>query len=238
MLSDASQLPLQMQLNDSATFANFFAKGKNTQVTGALQNIDKNTEQFVYIYGQKGVGCSHLLQASCHLLDTQGKQTLYLPLGDLLSHSPEYAPEDILEGLENISLLCFDDLDAICGKQVWEEALFHFYNRARETGLVMVMAASQAPRQLPLALADFASRLSWGLVYQLEPLSDEEKVGLLQMRAKHRGMTLAEELARFIVARSSRDTAGLLKVLDKLDKASLIHRRRLTIPFVKEVFNW
>lgn len=234
MLSPSSQLPLQIQLNDSATFANFFAEGKNAQVVSALQDFDKSAEQFIYLYGQQGVGCSHLLQASCHQQAAQGKQTLYLPLGELLP----YPPEDILEGLENIFLLCLDDVELICGNKKWEEALFHLFNRARETGLKLLMSASMAPRQLPLALADLSSRLSWGLVYQLEPLDDGQKIALLQLRAKRRGLTLSEEVAQFVVARSARDVNALLSVLDKLDKASLIHRRRLTIPFVKETLSW
>lgn len=228
------QLPLQVQINDSATFDNFFAKGRNEQIVAALKKLDSSKEQFFYVYGQKGVGCSHLLQASCHYFSEQGEQTLYMPLGELL----EYAPDEILDGLEHVGLLCFDNIDLICGNARWEEALFHFYNRARDAGLTLLMAGSVAPRQLPLTLADLSSRLSWGLVYQLEPLNDEQKIKLLKMRAHRRGLELSDDVARYIVHRSVRDIAELLGLLDKLDNASLIHRRRLTIPFVKDALGW
>ena len=61
---------------------------------------------------------------------------------------------------------------------------------------------------------------------------------MLKLRAHHRGFDLSDEVARFIIRRCSRDMGDLFILLQKLDNASLCAKRRLTIPFVKEVMRW
>jgi DnaA family protein len=228
------QLPLQVQLDDSATFDNFLAEGRNQQLVANLKQLQAADEHFYYLYGSDDSGCSHLLQATCHYVQTTGLQSLYFPLDELIAHPPA----ELLEGLEQFDLLCFDQIDLICGRADWEEAFFHLYNRVRTTGARLIIAAKLAPRQLPLSLADLASRFGWGLVYQVEKLNDVQKQRLLQMRAKRRGLSLPDEVAQFIVHRSAREVSALLQHLKQLDNASLIQQRRLTIPFVKETLGW
>jgi len=76
------------------------------------------------------------------------------------------------------------------------------------------------------------------LVFQLQPLSDEDKLRALQLRASRRGLHLNEEVGRYILTRGSRSMNSLFDVLERLDHASLQARRKLTIPFVKEIMDW
>jgi DnaA family protein len=87
-------------------------------------------------------------------------------------------------------------------------------------------------------LADLRSRLSWGIVYQLAQVDDEEKAAILQFRASRRGLQLPAEVARYIVNRAPRAMQSLLDLLDVLDKTSLAQQRALSIPFVKQVLDW
>ena len=116
--------------------------------------------------------------------------------------------------------------------------MFDLYNRSKEWGCRLLIAASGAPRVLDVSLADLRSRLSWGVVYQLPSVSDEEKQAILQFRATRRGLALPDEVAVFIVNRVPRDLERLLELLDKLDRASLVQKRALSIPFVKQVLGW
>jgi DnaA family protein len=86
-----------------------------------------------------------------------------------------------------------------------------------------------------LIVPDLISRLTWGMVFQLQPLSDEEKLQVLIMRADCRGMTLSEEVGKFILNHCPRHMSTLFAALDALDKVSLAVQRKLTIPFVKTV---
>lgn len=230
------QLPLGVQLRDDATFANFYS-GPNVPLVNMLDmdtipaGID--IEQFIFLYGSSGVGCSHLLQAACNQVDNRGDRSIYLPMTDLIYYSPQ-----LLEGIERLQLVCIDDLGKIAHIPEWEEAIFDLFNRLRDSSTRLLIAAEYLPKKLNIELPDLVSRLTWGLVYQVQALGDNDKVAALQLRAHMRGLDLSEEVARYIIDRSNRDMGKLFRVLHKLDSASLRAKRKLTIPFVKQVMSW
>jgi len=227
------QLPLAVQLRDEHTFDNFYG-GDNSLLLAQLQAQINGGERYIYLYGSEGSGCTHLLQAACHHAGSQGLSSVYLPLAELA----HYPPTALFEGLEQLALVCIDELQAIAGDTQWEEALFHLFNRLDRAGVTLTIAANCAVRALPLGLADLASRLSWGMVYQLKPLEDAQQMQLLQLRAAQRGLDISSEVAQFIVHRCQRRTPALMALLDDLDTASLKEQRRLTIPFIKSVKGW
>ena len=140
--------------------------------------------------------------------------------------------------MEGMGLVCLDDLHAVLGKEDWELALFHFFNRARQAGCRLLLSAVAAPRVLELDLPDLRSRLSWGVVFQLPVAGDETKQALLRFRAARRGLQMPPEVANYIVNRAPRSLGTLLQLLDQLDAASLAEQRSLSIPFVKQQLGW
>lgn len=228
-----NQIPLGVQLRDDADFESFFP-GKNEQAVQALrQQLSKLGERFIYLWGAKDTGCSHLLQAACHTAENLGLGSVYLPLDDLVEYSPE-----LLEGLEQLELVCLDNIQVVVGNDRWQEALFHLFNRVRDNEGHLLIAGQSAPQGLGLDLKDLESRLTWGLTYQIQPLSDEEKVSALQLRAQMRGLELSDDVGNYILSRSDRNMKQLYELLDQLDEASLQAQRKLTKPFIKEALNW
>ncbi len=221
----SAQLPLGIGLRDSANFNNFFV-GPNAEVVFQLERGD---EPFVFLWGSEGSGRSHLLQAACHRMSAGTGGAVYLPL----SESPELAPA-MLEGLETMALVTVDDLQQVAGQSEWEHGLFHLYNRARDSGCRIIVAADAPPAALGISLPDLSSRLGWGPVYQLLPLDDVDKCAALQLRAHRRGLELSDEVANYLLRRSPRGLHSLFSLLEHLDRASLAAQRRLTIPFVRE----
>ena len=227
------QLPLPVQLRDEATLDNFLPSPATLPLVAALRQQAEGTgEAIIYIYGADGVGKSHLLQASCHLAGAG--RALYLPLGELADH----APEEVVQGIEALGLVCLDDVDRVLGRADWELALFHLFNRARQRGCALLVAGDAAPRALRVDLPDLRSRLAWGIVYQLALAGDDEKIAILQFRARRRGLTLSRDVCSYLVSRSARDMDALLVLLETLDNASLVEQRALSIPFVKAVLGW
>lgn len=223
------QLALSIQLNDEATLDDF-CWGENILLQQQLaQTIQGEEPRIVYLWGEKGCGKSHLLQACCHA-SSLDRPAIYLPLLTLKEWGPS-----ILDDLETQALLCIDDLDTIAGDKSWEESLFHLFNRIKDNENTCLIFASQySPRQIPIVLPDLKSRLSWALIAHLETLSDEDKISTLYLRAQKRGFELPLSVAQFLVNRSKRSMHDLQELLDKLDKASLIAQRKITIPFVKQ----
>ncbi len=228
-----AQLPLGVGLRDDATFVNFHP-GPNATLVGRLTHqLEPEGEPFLYLWGAPGVGRSHLLQAACHAASDRDMRALYLPLEEL-GHFPPLMLEDI----ERLDLVAIDDLDRVVGRPRWEEALFHAFNRLRDAGKRLVVAAEAPPRQLPVKLPDLASRLSWGVTFHVQGLDDSGRLAALQLRARGRGMQLGDEVARYILHRGPRRLDELFRLLEQLDRASLSAQRKLTIPFVKLALGW
>ena len=132
---------------------------------------------------------------------------------------------------ENPDLVIADDVQAL--DEEAQQALFVAINRARD-GSVRVLAAGDAPPARLALRDDLRSRLGWGLVYQLKPLSDADKTRHLRAEAGRRGLDLPDEVAAFILTRMPRDLTSLNDLLDRLDRQSLARKRALTVPLVRE----
>lgn len=226
------QLPLEFKFNNEFTFDSF-VPGANGELLEALKNISTLDDvPIVYFWGRTGTGKTHLLQALCQSPVFDNKPVALIPLDPRDSGEP-YTPQ-ILEGLEKMSLVCIDAVHCVAGNTEWENALFHFYNRARDLATPLVMCGNSPPAQLDIALPDLKTRIAWGLVLQLHALNDSEKLKAMRVRAKIRGIELNDEVGDYLLRRFSREMTDLIMLLDKLDKASLMEQRRLTIPFVKQ----
>jgi len=223
------QLPLSIALRESATFENYFP-GPNREVVSAVERLVGEPGGLIYLWGGEGVGRSHLLQAACHLATERGVTSTYLPLTDAWSW-----PVEMVEGLETLGLVCLDDIGAVAGVEAWEEALFHLFNRLRDTGGALLVSADAAPATVGLGLADLQSRLSWGLTLKLQALNDEQKQQAIELLAYRRGLILSSDAATYLLRHAPRGQATLFALLAQLDEASLAEQRRLTIPFIKSI---
>ena len=223
----AQQLSLGVKLPDFSRFDNYYP-GPNTEVVTQIRSLAPG--EALYLHGANESGRSHLLQAACRELSERGEQAFYLPLKEFVSSDP-----DMLQGLEIASLVALDDIDQVAGLAQWEEALFHLFNQLREANHCLLVSASDRPEAIGIQLPDLISRLTWGMVYGLKPLSDSDRLAVLQMRARQRGLELPDEVGQFLMARIPRGLTALCASVDQLDEASLVAQRRLTIPFVKSV---
>ncbi len=238
------QLALGVNLQDDLNFDNFLP-GQNLAVLAQLKLVffpkEEQEEQnrltlttesfnFIYLWGQEDSGKTHLLKSVCYQAEALAKSHCYLDLTKALDAA---ALTQI-----NTSVVCIDNLQAIAGQPLWEENLFHLFNRIREQEGLLVFSGLSIPGHLGIFLPDLVSRLSWGLTYHLQVLQDDEKLLAFKLRARQRGMEVPDEVARYLMHRSPRKLSGLFALLDVLDDASLKEQRKLTIPFVRQALNW
>lgn len=113
-------------------------------------------------------------------------------------------------------------------------ALFNAINAARDGGATVLAAGDAPPAQLALR-ADLKSRLAWGLVYQVKPLSDAEKALTLHAEAARRGLKLSDEVVWYLLTHVRRDLHSLTALLAQIDRASLEQQRAVTLPLVREL---
>jgi len=187
-------------------------------------------QDWVYLLGPAGTGKTHLALALCAAAEQAGRGSAYLPLAAAAGRL-----RDALEALEGRDVIALDGLDAIAGQREDEVALFDFHNRARAAGVALLYTASAAPDGLGLALPDLRSRLAQCGRIVLSPLDDEGRSAVLRTRALRRGLVLDEVAIDWLLARTGRDLAGLVRLLDRLDRESLAAKRRITVPFLRQV---
>ena len=222
-----AQLPLGIRWNDAASFESFHPAG-NGQALAAVERLVPGDEQCVYLHGAPATGKSHLLQAASRAVGESGAPVAYLPLAQELDLTP-----DVLDGLENLSLVALDDVSVLAGAPAWEEALFHAFNRIRDHGARLLISGHDRPDAMGFLLPDLVSRLQWGLLERLHTMADEDKIGALRHRARLRGLDLPAEAGRYMLRRQPRDVHSLFQLLETLDRAALAEQRRLTVPFLR-----
>jgi DnaA-homolog protein len=223
------QLVLDIKLRQNATFDDIIV-GPNATLIAQMQCLAQGQEQgSLFCWSECGGGVTHLLQAACHFAQTHKRQSVFLPLKELESYGVS-----IFEGLEALDFICIDDLEVILDKPQWQEALFHAFNRIKDAGKSLVVAGHAALDNLEM-LPDLKSRLAWGGVFEVLPLSDEDKVKLLQNNAQGRGFELTQDLAHYLLNHYPRGMKTQLTLLERLDHASLEHKHKITLPFIKSV---
>jgi len=164
-MKEIAQLALAVHLRDDETFDSF--QGELNQVAVAqlkhfLQNSfalekDEQPNSF-YLFGTQGAGKSHLLQACCTLAEESGKSSLCLSFSELKDLSVE-----VLDGLENIDLICLDNLQLIANDKLWQQAVFDLFNRITEQNKAIIISGDESANKLGITLPDLASRLTWAL---------------------------------------------------------------------------
>jgi len=225
------QLPLALRYPPDQRLESFIGAPD-----GALAQLravaDGASRDWIYLAGPAGTGKTHLALAVCAAAEQAGRGSAYLPL---LAAAGRL--RDALEAMEGRDVVALDGLDAIAGQREDEVALFDFHNRARAAGVALLYTATAAPDALGLVLPDLRSRLSQCGRIGLAPLDDEGRGAVLRARAARRGLALDEAAIDWLLTRTGRDLAGLVALLDRLDRESLAAKRRVTVPFLRKVLD-
>ncbi len=219
-----------LSLKQTASMDNLIQGSNGQAISETGDCAQKRNGTYLYLWGSEDTGKTHLITAAAKRADEKGLATAFIPL----SQAQELSPE-MLDHIEQMDLVCLDDVHYIAGDRVWEEALFHLFNRVREQGANLIITSDCGPSSLPIHLPDLVSRLASGTSYRLEPLDDSNKKELLIDKARERGMELMPETAGYILKNHSRNISALLELLDRLDQASLAAQRKLTIPFIRDL---
>ena len=148
------QIPLPLGFDPQQGFDEYH-QGINAEAVSHLRQFATDiTNPFIYLWGGRSLGKSHLINACCREAHRADLNSAYLPLATLCGKGCE-----ILEGLWQLDLVGIDDIDTIAGDEDWELALFDLFNRIRDHGHRLIVSAQQPPSQLPLKLPDLKTRL-------------------------------------------------------------------------------
>lgn len=216
------QLLLDLKASEPQTFDSFVA-GRNQELLQRLNTLTQNdalplSDRFVYVWGEAGAGKTHLLQSLAHAAHAR-----YL--------TADSGPESFVFE-PTIRLYLLDDCDRLSADT--QIAAFALFNQVRENGAALVAAGALPPAQLSVR-EDLRTRLAWGLVYQVQGLTDDEKIAALNQAAQVRGLVLSAGVLPYLITHFHRDMRSLSAMLVALDRYSLETQRPITLPLLREL---
>ena len=228
--STSKQIPFQFgdfQKNDLESFL----ERENEDLIKLIKQIaSKESTHVLYLWGESGTGKSHLLQAACKQAAESEHHVAYIPLKQIDELSAE-----MLHDLGELDLVCIDDVECVIGQIEWQQGLTWLYNELKDNKHSLIISGNKSPTNSELELDDLKSRLSSDQVIQIKSPNDDLKIEILKQKARERSFELSDEVVEFLIRRVDRNLTSLIEVLDKIDHASLAAKRKITIPFVKDL---
>jgi len=227
------------------TFEHFII-GKSNELAYAAADAVAQAPGRVYnplfIYGETGLGKTHLMQAVGHEILRHIPTTRILYIGteqftnEYVAAIQTRKTQDFRRRFRETDLLLVDDIQFLKGKEATQEEFFHTFNALYEAGRQIVMTSDRSPAEIPGIEARLVSRFQWGMVADIELPDLEHRIAILQHKAHmdHLEQTIPEPVIRFIaehIRSSVRELEG--SVIKLLAYASLKHRD-VTIDLARE----
>ena len=218
----SEQFVLDLARPEPPTFENFVAGG-NREPLAAVSAVARgdSREGGVLLWGARGAGKSHLLQASATLAATLRPVLACAGAADV----PAAAD------LPPSALLIVDAIDE--ADDAGQGRLFTALNALAASGGQWLAAAAAPPARLALR-DDLRTRLALGLVLEVVPLADADKAQALANYARERGFALADDVIAYLLVHGRRDMPSLVATLAALDRHSLATRRSITVPMLRD----
>lgn len=223
-------------LNPRYTFDQFVI-GKSNDVAAAAAQAAAQAPGKVYnplfIYGETGLGKTHLMQGIAHelLRRTPTLRLAYIGTeqftNEFISAIQTGQMGDFRRRFREIDLLLVDDVQFLKGKESTQEEFFHTFNAIYEAGRQIVLNSDRPPREIPGLESRLVSRFEWGMVANIDAPDLEHRIAILKKKASldHLELTIPDEVIEFIaqhVKSSVRELEG--SIIKLLAYASLKHR--------------
>jgi chromosomal replication initiator protein len=228
----ASQAPLSTRY----TFDHFVI-GKSNELAAAAAHAVAQAPGRVYnplfIYGETGLGKTHLMQAIAHDLISRRTDLRITFVGteqftnQLIASIQNHTTSAFRKQYRETDLLLVDDIHFLKGKEATQQEFFHTFNALYEAGRQIVLTSDRPPSEIAGLEGRLVSRFQWGMVADIEVPDFEHRVAILQQKAQldHLEHTIPDDVIRFIaehVKSSVRELEG--SIIKLLAFASLKHR--------------
>lgn len=214
------QIPLPLGPAPLRTLDNFVA-GPNAAAVDQLRDLVMPSPP-VYLWGPAGSGKTHLLHALAQRCRADGQS-----VGRFDAGQPQpwtFQPDWTLVAIDGCDQLQADE----------QQAAFALFVDAATHGVQVAAAGRVPPVDLPLR-EDLRTRLGWGHVLALQPLSDEHTRAALRSEAMRRGFGLSDEVMNYLLTRFPRDLSHLMPLFDRLDEFALSLARPVTVPLLRQM---
>jgi chromosomal replication initiator protein len=223
-------------LNPRYTFDHFVIGKSNDVAAAAAQGAAQAPGKVynpLFIYGDTGLGKTHLMQAVAHEMLERNPATRITYVGteqftnEFIAAIQGRTTQEFRRRYRETDILLVDDVQFLKGKETTQEEFFHTFNAIYEAGRQICLTSDRPPNEIPGLEGRLVSRFAWGMVANVDPPEFEHRVAILRKKAQldHLELTIPDEVLDFIaehVKSSVRELEG--SIIKLLAYSSLKHR--------------
>lgn len=236
------QLILEYQFEPEYTFNNFVVTPSTEMAHNAALLVargnDRKYNPFC-IYGDKGVGKTHLLRAIGNEVRSKSKEIeiIYLDSKFILLNQEQAKNEfdmvNLMGRFCNVDFLIIDDIEKLLMESCLDEKIFHLYNHLIKRGKQLVFASSLPPNRLDFS-DEIKSRLQSGLSVKIEKMNDEDKERVIKKLSKDFEVFLPQDVIKYILNSAPRDFKSIYNMVKQINQLSLESKKKITLALAKK----
>ncbi len=241
---DEEQEKFISYLNPKYTFETF-VKGENNQLARAAglaitENPGHTSFNPLFIYGDVGLGKTHLIQAIGNkiLENFPNKKVIYLSADTFTSEFIDAirndAGNEFANRYKNVDALIIDDIQSLIGKEKTQDLFFQIFNVLHQSGKQIVLSSDKPPKDLKGLNERLISRFQWGLTADIQPPDLETRIAILKSKTLNYGMNLPEEILEYIAFNITTNIRELEGCLIKLLANASLNGKEITFELVKK----
>lgn len=212
-------------LHPDYTFDDFVVGPSNRLAHASCVAVSQSLGQTynpLFLYGNAGLGKTHLLHAVCHAARrrSDGAIIQLLSCEDFINRFIRAIEQGNITGFHSqfrtVDALVLDDVQFLREREQSQEEFFHTFNALYNNGKQIILSADSPPTEIPSLEARLISRFNWGLVARIDPPSYETRVAIVQKKAHLRGLQLNDEIAEYVarqVQANIRELEGALTTI-------------------------
>ena len=234
------------RLNPNLNFENFIKGTSNEVALSYSKKVCEHTSRYnpLYIYGGVGLGKTHLLNAIGLELQSN-KEVMFISAERFMYHFIKSIKKNDMVNFKDFfrksSVFIIDDIQFIRGKESLQEEFFHTFNSLLEKGSQIIISADRPPMKLDRVQERIKSRLSGGLIIDIDVPDLELKKNIITSRISHiqnqfqEHINLSQEVIDFLASEAKTNIRELIGVLNRVIAFSRLHKRMLSTNDCKNI---
>ena len=230
--------------NNQLTFDSFVTGPSNRFAHAAALSVAETPARSynpLFIYGQAGLGKTHLLQAIAHYIrqNYPGYVIRYIStetlLNEFLVAIRNNTQQEFKQRYREIDVLLVDDIQFIEGKEQLQEEFFHTFNTLHGDQRQIVLSSDRPPDAIATLEDRLRSRFKWGLITDIQPPDFETRLAILQKKGEQSGSTAPPEVLDFIATNITYNIRELEGALIRVNAFATLNDTELTVELAREI---